>query len=60
MGSDTTPIDLSDQTILITGATNGIGQITARELARMGAQVVIIGRNPGRTTIPQIHPANDR
>ncbi len=50
MGSDATPVDLSNQTILITGATNGIGLITARELARMGAQVVIIGRNPGRTT----------
>lgn len=49
MGSDTTPIDLSDQTILITGATNGIGLVTARELAHMGAQVVIVGRNPGRT-----------
>jgi NAD(P)-dependent dehydrogenase (short-subunit alcohol dehydrogenase family) len=36
---------LKDQTILISGATSGIGRITARELARMGAQVVIIGRN---------------
>lgn len=40
---------LEDQTILITGATNGIGLATARELARMSAQVVIIGRNASRT-----------
>lgn len=50
MGSDNTLVDLKDQTILITGATNGIGLVTARELARMGAQVVIIGRSPERTT----------
>lgn len=43
----TTP--LQDQTILITGATSGIGRITARELARKGAQVVIVGRNPEKT-----------
>ena len=40
---------LQDQTILITGATSGIGRITARELARKGAQVVIVGRNPEKT-----------
>lgn len=42
------PTPLEDQTILITGATNGIGLITARELAAMGAQVVIAGRDPAR------------
>ena len=31
--------------ILVTGATNGIGLVTARELARMGGQVTIVGRN---------------
>ena len=34
---------------LITGGTNGIGKIAALELARMGATVVIIGRNPTKT-----------
>ena len=34
---------------LVTGATNGIGEITAHELAKMGATVVIVGRNPQKT-----------
>ena len=34
---------------LITGATDGIGKQTALELARLGATVVIVGRNPTKT-----------
>lgn len=34
---------------LITGGTNGIGKSTALELARMGATVVIIGRDAQKT-----------
>lgn len=37
------------KTVLITGGTNGIGLETARGLARMGARVVITGRNPAKT-----------
>jgi len=31
--------------VIVTGATNGIGLVTARELACMGAQVTIVSRN---------------
>lgn len=34
---------------LVTGATNGIGKITAMALAKQGATVVIIGRNAQKT-----------
>ena len=36
---------LKDQTILITGASSGIGLATAREAARRGANVVLVARN---------------
>ena len=39
-------ISLNGKTALITGATNGIGLVTARELARMGANITIVSRNP--------------
>ena len=35
--------------VLITGATSGIGKIAALELAKMGAEVIIVGRNPAKT-----------
>lgn len=39
---------LSDKTCVITGATAGIGQITATAVANAGARVIAIGRDPGR------------
>lgn len=41
--------ELCDQTILITGATNGIGFHASIELARRGARVVMVGRDAART-----------
>jgi NAD(P)-dependent dehydrogenase (short-subunit alcohol dehydrogenase family) len=36
---------MTGKTVLITGATNGIGKIAALELARMGATVALVARN---------------
>ena len=36
------------KTALVTGATSGIGKVTAGALARMGARVLVHGRNPAR------------
>ena len=36
---------MTGKTCLVTGATAGIGLVTARELARMGADVIIAGRS---------------
>jgi NAD(P)-dependent dehydrogenase (short-subunit alcohol dehydrogenase family) len=38
----------SDAVMIVTGATNGIGLVTARELAHTGATVVLVGRNHQR------------
>ena len=41
-------MELEDQRVLVTGATAGIGQETAKLFARRGASVVITGRDTGR------------
>ena len=42
------PFSLQGKTILVTGASSGIGQATAIACAQMGADVVITGRDAGR------------
>ena len=42
------PMSLEGRTILVTGATSGIGKATAVYLSRLGARVVASGRNQER------------
>jgi retinol dehydrogenase 12 len=39
---------LDGRVALVTGATNGIGRVTAREFARMGARTLVVARDPAR------------
>jgi retinol dehydrogenase-14 len=41
--------DISGKTVLVTGATSGIGLEASIELARRGARVALVGRDPART-----------
>jgi NAD(P)-dependent dehydrogenase (short-subunit alcohol dehydrogenase family) len=40
---------IKDQIFLVTGATDGIGKVTAEEIAKKDATVILIGRNPEKT-----------
>ena len=42
------PFSLEGKTILVTGASSGIGQACAIECSRLGANVIICGRNRER------------
>ncbi|MCH7737555.1 MAG: SDR family oxidoreductase [Chloroflexi bacterium] len=42
---------MAGKTCLVTGATSGIGRVTALELAHMGANVVIAGRDPAKCAL---------
>lgn len=39
-------VSMQNKTVLVTGATAGIGLVTARELARRGAHVTLVSRSP--------------
>ena len=41
--------DLSGRTVVITGASSGVGRAAASALAARGAQIAVVGRNPERT-----------
>jgi NAD(P)-dependent dehydrogenase (short-subunit alcohol dehydrogenase family) len=51
------PFSLAGKTILITGASSGIGRATAVECSKMGAQVVVTARNEERLkeTLDMLH-----
>lgn len=42
------PFALSGKTVLVTGASSGIGKVTAIECSKMGASVIITGRDQER------------
>ena len=42
------PFSLEGKTILVTGASSGIGRQSAIECSKMGAQLIIVGRNEER------------
>lgn len=44
----TNPMDLSGKTVLVTGASSGIGRETCRWLGELGARVVLVARNRDR------------
>lgn len=52
---------MQNKSVLVTGATAGIGLVTARELARKGAHVTIVGRSPEKCAqvAEQIKTATD-
>lgn len=41
--------NINGKICLVTGATSGIGEVTVRTLARLGARVVLVGRSRART-----------
>lgn len=43
------PSRMEGRTVVITGASSGIGRAAARELALLGAEVAVVGRNADRT-----------
>jgi NAD(P)-dependent dehydrogenase (short-subunit alcohol dehydrogenase family) len=42
-------VDMSGKTVVITGASSGIGAAAACQLHSMGARVIVVGRDPART-----------
>jgi NAD(P)-dependent dehydrogenase (short-subunit alcohol dehydrogenase family) len=54
------PLDLSGKTVLVTGASNGIGRSTAVYLSRLGARIVAVGRDQARLeeTLKSLDPGS--
>ena len=41
-------MDLSNRTILITGATDGIGKVLAIEFSKLGSNIILLGRDSSK------------
>ncbi len=56
------PLDLTGKTVMVTGASNGIGRATSVYLSRMGARIVAVGRNQARLdeTLAALEPNQNR
>ena len=52
-------MSIADKTVLVTGATDGVGRLVALELARAGARVLLHGRSAekGAAVLAEIHAA---
>ncbi|MEJ2402158.1 MAG: SDR family oxidoreductase [Xanthomonadales bacterium] len=53
----TAEISMEGQTVVITGATSGLGLATARSLAGFGARIVMVGRDPEKAESAQAEVA---
>ncbi|HVU20642.1 MAG TPA: SDR family NAD(P)-dependent oxidoreductase, partial [Rhizomicrobium sp.] len=51
---------MAAKTIVVTGGTSGIGEVAAVELAKQGARIVLIARDPERAgiTLSKLRNAN--
>jgi NAD(P)-dependent dehydrogenase (short-subunit alcohol dehydrogenase family) len=49
---------MTGKTVVVTGATAGIGLQTARKLAALGARIILVGRDPARCdrALASLHP----
>ena len=41
-------MDLTNKTILITGATDGIGKVLAKEFSKLGSNIILLGKNSSK------------
>jgi NAD(P)-dependent dehydrogenase (short-subunit alcohol dehydrogenase family) len=52
--------DMKGRTVVVTGATRGIGKESARQLLRMGADVVLVGRDAAKLASTEEELARER